>query len=199
MALELKFTYSISEDRTKLVVTDSTGVYSVNNTTGWGTPNLNRNEVGLYCYVTYQPFDKPLETVTNITPVFDIDNTYTNDYVSTFEFQYSKDGWYRIALVALTQAEYDAVTNPESLINSEIFPNVFTEDILMVNLIIQKNCLLEKYIECLNCNTCKCDIAKEDVVKVNLLIQAIDYRFHSSKQSEAQKMLELLTKQYKCC
>lgn len=199
MALELKFKYEISSDRTKLIITDQTGVYDVNNLTGWGAPNTERSAVGLYAYVTYQPFGKPLETVINISPVFDINNTYTNDYESVFEFTYSKDGWYRMLLVALTQVEYDAITDPETLINSGVFTNVFTEDILMVNLINQKNCLLEKYIECLQCDSCKCEKAQEDVVKVDLLIQSIDYRFHSSKQSEAQKMLEILTKQYKCC
>lgn len=198
MALEIKFNYAVTNDRTKLVITDTTGVYSVNNTTGWGTPNLNRGEVGLYCYVTYQPFDKPLEIITPLTSVYD-DTEATNSYVSEFEFQFTKDGWYRMLLVALTQEQYDAITDPEDLINSGLYPNTYQEDIIMVNLAVQKNCLLEKYFECIQCTSCKCDVAKEDVSKLNLLIQATDYRFHSLKQFEAQKMVELLTKQYKCC
>ena len=57
MALEIKFDYAITSDRTKLVITDTTGVYDVNNTTGWGAPNTERSAVGLYAYVTYQPFN----------------------------------------------------------------------------------------------------------------------------------------------
>lgn len=199
MALELKFKYEITSDRSKLIITDQTGVYSVNNDTGWGAPNATRGSLGLYTYVTYQPYDEALQTVTPLTSVFDIDNTYTNDYESIFEFSYTKDGWYRVLLVALTQAEYDAIIDPEDLINSELYPNTYQEDIIMVNLIVQRNCLSEKYLECIQCTSCNCVTQKEDVVKLDALIQATDYRFHSLKQFEAQKMVEQLTKQYKCC
>lgn len=199
MALELKLKYEITSDRSKLIITDQTGEYSATNTGGWGAPNTLRNAKGLYAYVTFQPFNTALEEVTSITPVFDIDPTYTNSYASVFEFSFTKDGWYRIALIAMTQIEYDAVVEPESLINSELFSNIYLEDIILVNTIIQKNCYLEKYINCIQCTSCKCEQAKEDAVKIDLLIQSIDYRFHSGKQFEAQRMLEILTKQYKCC
>lgn len=199
MALALNFKYEITSDRTKLIVTDQTGVYSPNNLGGWGSPNTERSAVGLYCYVTYQPYNKPLESVTAITPVFDISGSYTNDHQSIFEFNYSKDGWYRILLVAMTQEEYDAITNSEDLINSEVFTNTYQEDILMVNLAVQYNCLLEQYFECLQCTSCKCQPIQEQATKLKLLIEATDYRFHSAKQNEAQKMLEALTLQYKCC
>jgi hypothetical protein len=204
MALELKVNYSISNDKTKLIVTDATGVYDVNNTSGWGSPNTERNAIGLFCYVSYQPFDKALIDITStqaITPVYLFDNTYLNSEVSTFEFNYTKDGWYRIVLVALTEAEYAILeaSDYESLINSELYPNVFSEDIIMVKLITQKNCQTEKYITCLECTSCKCDQIKEELLKLDALIQAADYRFHSEKQFEAQKMVETLTKQYNCC
>tara|TARA_R110000850_G_scaffold34024_6_gene92312 strand:+ start:15900 stop:16502 length:603 start_codon:yes stop_codon:yes gene_type:complete len=199
MALDLKFNYTITSDRSKLIVTDITGLYSVNNLEGWGAPNIERSSVGLYAYVTYQPFGKVLETQTAITEIFDIDINYLNDHKSTFEFVYNKDGWYRILLVAMTQNEYDQITDSEILINSELYPNTYFEDMIMVNIIVQKNCYLEKYINCLQCTNCKCDPIKEDVIKLNLLIQSTDYRFHSAKQFEAQKMIESLTKQYKCC
>lgn len=199
MALEIKFDYAITSDRTKLVITDTTGVYSVNNLTGWGAPNTERSTVGLYAYVTYQPFDKPRETVTNITPVFDINGTYTNSHVSIFEFNFTKDGWYRILLVALTQAEFNAVTAPETLINHITYPNTFVQDLLLPNIIVQRNCLLEQYLTCLQTPNCKCDVIQDDVTKLNILIQGADYRFSSLKEFEAQKMVEQLTKQYKCC
>lgn len=199
MALQLKFDYSITSDRTKLIITDTTGIYDVNNIGGWGAPNPTRASLGLYAYVTYQPFDKPRETVTNITPVFDINGTYTNSRVSIFEFNFTKDGWYRILLVALTQAEFNAVTAPETLINHITYPNTFVQDLLLPNIIVQRNCLLEQYLTCLQTPNCKCDVIQDDVTKLNILIQGADYRFSSLKEFEAQKMVEQLTKQYKCC
>jgi hypothetical protein len=204
MALELKLKYAITTDRTKLVVADDTGVYSVNNTGGWGTPNINRNSIGLLCYVSYQPYDKPLINLSAtqaISPIFLTDPAYLNTEISEFEFNYIGDGWYRIALIAMTQAQYNLLTPAdfEDLINSEEYTNVYLEDIPMVNLITQKNCQSEKYFDCLQCTTCKCDQIKEELVKIDALIQATDYRFHSAKQFEAQRMVEILTKQYKCC
>jgi hypothetical protein len=204
MALQLKVNYAITADKTKLIVSDATGVYTSNNVGGWGSPNSERNELGLFCYVSYQPFDKDLIDITStqaISPVYLFDDTYLNSEVSTFEFNYAKDGWYRIALVALTEAEYAALepAGYEALINSELFPNVFLEDIIMVKLVTQKNCQAEKYIACLECTSCKCDQIKEELLKLDALIQAADYRFHSEKQFEAQKMVETLTKQYNCC
>lgn len=204
MALELKLKYAITTDRTKIVVSDDTGVYTENNLGGWGTPNLNRNEIGLLCYVSYQPYDKDLINLSftqAISAIYLNDITYTNLEVSEFEFNYIGDGWYRIAIIAISQADYDLLTPDdfESLINSETYTDVFLEDIPMVNLINQKNCQLEKYFNCLQCTTCKCDPIKEELVKITSLIQATDYRFHSLKQFEAQKMVETLTKQYKCC
>jgi hypothetical protein len=204
MALALKLKYAITTDKTKLVVADDTGIYNVNNPGGWGAPNINRNETGLLCYVSYQPYDKPLINLsaTNaISPIFLYDTNYINAEVSEFEFNYIADGWYRIALIAITEEEYANLTPAdfESLINSEEYLNVFLEDIPMVNLITQKNCQSEKFFECLQCTTCKCDQIKEELVKIDALIQATDYRFHSAKQFEAQRMVETLTKQYKCC
>jgi hypothetical protein len=199
MALALDFKYEITSDKTKVIVTDQTGLYSVNNVGGWGSPNIDRNSVGLYAYVTYQPYNTALKTLTSLTPVFDIDVLYGNDYESVFEFSYFKDGWYRILLVAMTQLEYDAITDPELLIGSITYPNTYKEDIVMVNLATQYNCLLEDYFECIQANICKCDPIQEKAVKLKLLIEASDYRFHSTKQLEAQKMVENLTLQYKCC
>lgn len=39
MALELKLTYVQQKDNKAVILTDATGTYSVDNTTGWGTPN----------------------------------------------------------------------------------------------------------------------------------------------------------------
>lgn len=199
MALELKLKYEITSDRSKLIVTDETGAYSASNLTGWGSPNSSRSSLGLYAYVTYQPYEGARITLTPITPVFDINNSYPNSYKSEFQFNYYRDGWYRILLVALTQEQYNEVDDPEELINSDTYPNIFVEDIVLVNLIVQRNCLLEKYFECMQCTSCKCDIHKEELVKLDALIQATDYRFHSLKPYEAQKMTEQLTKQFKCC
>ncbi len=51
----------------------------------------------------------------------------------------------------------------------------------------------------MECTSCKCEEIKEQYVRLDALIQGPDYRFHSQKQNEAQKMTEKLTKEYKCC
>jgi len=199
MALELKLSYSISADTKTLIVKDETGAYTLNNITGWGNPNTERNAVGLYCFIQYVPYDKPVENVIAISTQFDIDNTYNNTHQSEFQFNYNKDGWYKINLLAITQAEFDNLPEDPNDINLSEYNFVTVQDIILAKLIVQRNCQLEKYFECLQCNTCKCDILKEDLVTLETMIQATDYRFHSGKEFEAQKMTEKLTKQFKCC
>jgi hypothetical protein len=203
MALQLKVKYAISSDRKKLIVVDDTDAYAPNNETGWGTPNLNRNEIGVFCHVTYQAYDKPLQDLTTtqaLTSTFLFDSTYTNSEKSTFEFNYVGDGWYMISLYAMTQEEYNSIDfdNLDQFLATGDFPQVYLEDIAMVNLIRHKNKLSEEYFKCLQCDDCNCEQPKENVLKLSILIQATDYRFHSGKQFEAQRMVETLLKQFKC-
>lgn len=175
--MELTANIQITDDRQKIVITD---------TTDW---EGQRNDFVLYCQVQYNPYDKDPVQIDLTT-----DNTSTTEE-SIFEAPYLKDGWYTVTLTAVPIASHPFPV--ESL--PDEFDFTLINEIFLVNLIVQRNCQLEKYFECLQCTSCKCEQIKEDLVKLESLIQATDYRFHSGKEFEAQKMTEQLTKQFKCC
>jgi hypothetical protein len=228
MALEIKLKYSINDAITQILVEDITGAYDLNNLTGWGTPNTQRNAVALVLYAKYLPYEqtaKNLSLLNALSPMVLYDNSYLNTEASTYSLSYHADGWYQFYLTAVPTSnvspeENDIIYNTSSeeleiyktdafvaltsadweyLIDEEKYELGFLEDILLPKLIVQRNCQLEKYINCMECTACKCETIKEDYIRLNSLIQAVDYRFHSDKQNEAQKMTEKLTKDYKCC
>lgn len=228
MALEIKLKYSVNNEVTQITVEDETGAYSVNNTTGWGTPNTERADVALVLYAKYNPYEKDpinLSLTKALTPVVLYDNSYLNTEKSTYSMSYHADGWHQFYLIAIpttngAPVENDIIYNTvseelqiyksgsftalqsadwDNLLNEEKYTLTLLEDLIFSKLILQRNCQLEKYISCMECTSCKCEPIKEEYVRLNALIQASDYRFHSDKQSEAQRMIEKLTKEYNCC
>ena len=227
MALELKLEYTINDTVTQIVVTDKTGVYDVNNLGGWGSPNTERADIALILYAKYNPYEKtPLNlSIQNaVSPVVLYDNSYLNSEISTYSLTYHADGWYQFYLAVAnttptnlenniyystvlsklqiykTSAYVDLTSADWNYLSDDAYHTVvLLEDILMPKLVVQRNCQLEKYITCMDCTACKCEQIKEEYVRLNALIQGSDYRFHSDKQAEAQRMVEKLTKQYNCC
>ena len=228
MALEIKLNTLINDAVTQLTINDTTGEYTVNNNGGWGNPNTERNSIALVLYAKYKPYEKDalnLSISSALSPVVLYDNSYTNSESSTYSMSYNADGWYQFYLVAIptsngTPNENDIIYNTvdeelqiyktdsftalqssdwDYLTDDEIYELGFKEELLFYKLITQRNCQLEKYITCMECTSCKCDKIKEEYVRLDALIQASDYRFASSKQSEAQRMIEKLTKEYNCC
>lgn len=229
MALELKLSFKVQSDVSKIIVTDETGAYDINNLTGWGTPNIERNSVALVLYALYQPYNKDeinLSSKETLSQVLKFDPSFLNTEKSQFQIPYLKDGWYKFYLIAVPTSnenpqEGDIIFNAidgnlevyknnefvlleeptewEVFLNEDKYISVFQQEILMLNLILQRNCALENYFECMKCTTCKCEIKKEELLKLETMIQATDYRFHSQKEFEAQRMVEVLTREFKCC
>jgi hypothetical protein len=214
----------ISGTDRSLIFTDITGVYSVNNTGGYGTPNADRADVALYFYAKRLPYNKPFEVVSLATNYIDYNSEYTNEYKSTFELEYDKDGWYQVFIIALP-ISYDTPSNGDVRYNTvsekiEIYNDGWEdfdlddtetvllsgdyeygshEDIYQLNLIDQKNCATVNYIDCIQCTSCKCDQHFEEASKSKMLIEGIDYIFYSNKKYEAVKILEKANKEFNCC
>lgn len=225
MALELDFKVSFLDDRTTILVEDTTGVYTLNNVTGWNAPNELRSDLALVCYIEYQPFNgDPINiSTTNTTSQFFVEAS-TNTNV-TFNLPYYKDGWYNIRLVAVPKyTDVDAVTNVTqdnifySLDDNELkffngtvvseliddnwetlktssYIKKLKEEIYFLDLTKAYNDLLEKYQDKL---VTKGDytIFESKLIQLKALMEATFYRFYSNKKYEAQNMTEKLIKQY---
>lgn len=225
MALDLRIEYSINAEVTEITVREFTGAYDINNEGGWGSPNPEKNEKALVLYARYFPYNKPVENLSFNEDVVFYSDTIANNEDVFLTLPYTKDGWYKLKVSAIDvdpqnpQANriyyitalgklqifksgelIDLVEEDWELLHDETI-YTFTElsIIPLFKLIQQRNCQLEKYFECMLCTSCKCQVEKETLIKLDFLIRATDYRFHSEKEYEAQRMTETLTKQYKCC
>lgn len=226
MALELKYKYILNKQADQLIVQDTTNAYSASNLGGWGVPNTERNSVALVSYLRYQGYNKPLENISFQHPENSVlyNDSYLNSEVSDFIYPYTKDGWYKAALIAVPvennapeeldiiysipdvklqiykEDEWADLTSEdwEQLLNTEKYDLVDNQDILMGKIVLVRNCLTEQYIDCLQCTSCKCDTQKENLVQMNLYIQAADYRFYSGKEFEGQRMVEKIGVMFKC-
>lgn len=226
MALKLEYKYILNKQATELVIKDITGVYCESNPTGWGAPNIERNSVALVSYLRYQGYDKELENISFSNPVDSVkyEATYTNSEESFFVYDYTKDGWYKGAIIAVpvnnsSPQENDIIysvpdfklqifknnlwgdllsSDWELLLDTTKYISYDNQDILMGKIVLTRNCLTEKYIDCLQCSSCKCEKEKENLLEMNVYIQAADYRFYSSKEFEGQRMVEKITKMFKC-
>lgn len=211
---------------TYLQFKDVTGEYTVNNTGGYGTPNTDRNNLALLFYAKRIPYTGNEIIVSLNDPYIDYDAGYANNYKSTFSFAYDKDGWYKAWIIAVPLTydipvednirynsnlsklqiyttewvDFDITANgSEDLLLGGDYEYGFYEDIFQLNLIDQKNCATVDYIDCLQCDSCKCDKHFENATKSQTMIQAIDYIFYSNKKYEAVKLLEKANKEFKCC
>lgn len=222
MALELKYEITYNTDLDKIIITDTTGVYDVNNTTGWGAPNPSRASVALVLYAKYNNYDLPQTNLSLVNDVIRYSAGYTNDEESVFELDYVADGWYTYGMAAVPTANGAPVANDiifdTGLSRLQIYKDAaFTDlvsadweyllvadivtvkqEITFLKLICKRNELLEELISCYQCTSCKCQDKENELLRLNIFIQGADYRFHSQKEFEAQRMVEILTKQFKC-
>lgn len=204
---------------------DVTGVYSVNNTGGWGDPNPERSEVALMFYAKKNVYNGDAKIVSADVSYIDYSSEYENDHQSVFQFKYDKDGWYEIYFISIPLT-YDTpeednvrynissgkleiykdnawvdfdLEDIEDILISEDYNYGHTEDIYQLDLIKQKNCALVNYIDCMQCTTCKCDKYFEDARKLNTYTQAIDYIFYNGNKYEAVRTLDKANKEFRCC
>lgn len=110
MALELKPTFTISQDGSRITVTDETGLYDVTtNPGGWGAPNPNLYESCLVCIVVRKPSTgDALLTATSPTLDYIYDDQATNDEEKTFEKLFSIDSTLQVALIRVPVSLDDA-------------------------------------------------------------------------------------------
>lgn len=211
---------TIEEDLSTIYIEDITGVYSVNNEGGYGTPNNDRSAYAGVLYVQYTPYSGVLEYPTFTTNQIFYDNTYENTEKSKFAITYSKDGWYTFvyslvptsALAEEGNIYYDTsldalryhdgndwtlLTDFSLLDNLSQFETVKLDRLIDTKLILEYNKLLEEYNNCyFNCDTCKCDEKYESLNKLSIFLKAAQYRFASNKRNLAQQMIEKLTNIY---
>lgn len=227
MALDIKINKEVLNTGDTLILTDITGVYTENNEGGYGTPNPNRVDYAMLLYAIKRPHGKDPVVISNTIAFTDYSDSYTNTSQSKFNLPYKGDGWYQFyfILVPITYAEpstndikYNVSTggleiyksgeweefdlffeDNIDLLISEDYNWGFTEEIIQLDLITQKNCALMDYIDCSQCSNCKCDKYFEEHEKIRIYIQAIDYMFYSNKKYEAVKTLEKANKEFKCC
>jgi len=152
MALDLKFCASVSNDSKSLCVTDTTGVYSVSNTGGWGAPNpeiadataasvtiAKRNNDG-----TYTSPEIPTQDVYPDLPNI----TNTEDCLLAEDFGYGTDAIYEDGIYRVTYS----VTTTGPVVTTT------TKEIPIINSI---NCCIQKMA--LKVSTCECNC--EDIEK----------------------------------
>lgn len=97
---------SVSQNAEKIYIDDNTSV--------WGTPD--RNSIALVAMSFYKdPNNQVVVYKGNYNPA------HANNYVSNFEFDYTSDGWYEFALVAV-------LTNPPST-EGNIRYNISTQEL----------------------------------------------------------------------
>lgn len=227
MALNIKITQEVLNSGESLIFTDETGVYSVNNEGGWGLPNKERVNHAILFYVKRLPYNKDPEILSLSNSFVDYNSAYTDSTQSSFTIDYKDDGWYQTYFIVLpidyttpeaNDIKYNTSTETIEKYNGTVWETFnietegsedlllggdyefgFVEEIFQLNLIEQKNCSTVNYIDCLQCNTCKCDKYFEDTSKLYILIQSIDYIFWSNKKYEAVKTLEKANKEFNCC
>jgi hypothetical protein len=221
MAIEIKTQLVVTQDLSKVQITDITGEYSASNEGGYGTPNLNRSDVALALVVERLTFKSNPEFIT-VTPPISYNNSYTNTEESIFTFPYKVDGWYRIYSLVLPvdietpvdgDVQYSSIndrvelyfngewteSNLENELSNGNLEITIKDELLVAKLIRQKNCAMDDYIECIQCSSCKCKDKLETVEKINAYIDAVVYMFNTDKRYEASRHLEKANKEFKCC
>jgi hypothetical protein len=115
MSLELSIKVCVETGCTSLQITDDTNVYSVGNTGGWGSPNIEGSDVvSAELLITQPSGDVVTEDVTAQIP-----STVTGDIIFTSVDAYSKDGIYKINYVVTTNStSYQYTLNKLLLCNT---------------------------------------------------------------------------------
>lgn len=223
MAIDLKNTIQIEQDATLIHINDTTGEYTVNNTGGFGAPNVNRNTFASALYGFYTNSNGETSEVSYSGSNIDYNAAHANNYQTKFSITYGVDGWYSFYyyLISTTptvvngEVFYDTgddtikivilgvpteVTDLSTLIDNTSVQQLLTEEILFSKLAIKQNQLLEILLDC-ECNQCvqnSCDCGTErlNYQKLKYSLAGTDYTFAANKKITAQDLIEKLTKIY---
>lgn len=220
MAISPKICIQYEADATDILIKDDTGVYSLDNTGGYGTPNNDRADYAAVLRVYYQPFTGDKESLLSLADSIKYNASYTNGEVSQYTVPYKTDGWYKFYYVLVptsigAPAEGDiiydtnvsdlrqynsslqlvAVYDEEELFDTNTYELVFVEEARAVKLKGKLSLLAQDFFACKKCSDCDCE---EEFMKVLSLRESISssvVRFSVSKY-ESQEMIEKLIKQY---
>lgn len=221
MAISPKLCITYERDGSQITIKDETGVYTENNTGGYGTPNNNRNEYAAVLRVYYQPYDSEKKSLLSLDNSVRYGSTFLNSEESTYIVPYFKDGWYIYNYIliptTLTAPEpgniiYDTnsqdlrqydddldlveVFDESELLDVLLYEQVKIEEIRLIKLKIKKAIFGKDYFNCSRCKDCSCDEEFKILINIDQGISSIMNQFQIAKY-EAQKMTELLLKQYK--
>lgn len=124
MALQPKMLVQNDSDGVHFWVTDKTGVYSVDNEGGWGSPNWTRAKTALLFYGFYTPTEGDDSSVQVVGTPIVYDDTLENTDETEFQLNHVNDGWYTLYLIAL-KVSLDGISDIDSvpLVEDEFFYN----------------------------------------------------------------------------
>lgn len=225
MALALNFDLTFSNDGTIMYIDDTTGIYDGGNLGGWGTPNPAANDVALVAYIRFQPYTGSEVNLSHTLVSGESVVQKSTSTAKQFIKNYYKDGYLKITLVAVpVYADIDAAeyitannvyyssdssslkyyngttvaaiaeSNWASLLTSS-YTQTSKEYLNTILLDGEYNLLTESYTAGIT-NGDNVAAIEANMVQLKFLIQSAAYRFASSKQLEAQRMIENLTKQF---
>lgn len=200
MALELKITkQGVSADGTVLTLIDSTGDYSSENPTGYGTPNPSRSSLYL------------IMNVSNNRSTGDVDCTYvmnpdSYNAVSTWSVNVSWQGWYQARVYGLlaystntsfqiNEAAYD-VSNQQIVKiltkSGSSAPYTYTTEVIN-KLDLDDSSVITPYDTVLHTDVitqlCTC-VSKQNEKIVKLIKQGKDFESERLKLQEFQSLLD---------
>lgn len=220
MAIIPNLCYSVDKSTDYIYLTDETGVYSVNNEGGYGTPNNDRADYAGVLYAAYtdsKSGENPIE-ISSVRTFYD--ENYLNTEESKFTTLYKNDGWYKFVysliptsntaengnirynvstetLQIYEDTEWVELTDFSLIDNPTQFPSVKLELLLFAKLKLKYNNLQELYNECtFGCSNCDCSDIQQNVLDLRIFLESASARFDSNKRNQAQIMIERLTQKF---
>ena len=172
-------------------VKDVTGVYSVNNTGGWGTPNpdlANYVLIGVIKNVNSGSF---LEAVSSQAASME---GKSNDYVTYIEFIHTTDGWHEVYLIAIERST-DGVSyvSGSTIVNGEYYyytGSVYLKGSSAATEITDLNSLASISHSSVIIDTCNSLISNKLAKKATELYDNYRSELRKSCKTEAEKIIK---------
>lgn len=207
-------------DASKITVIDETGIADVNNTGGYGTPNLDRNQYATVLQVFYNSYNSERTLINTLEDNLSFSTLFDNTEKTKHVIPYYGDGWYEFVYTLVPTTidpiegniyydpiqevllQYDTVLDPVNVLDfsvledASIYSLVKVTEFPLAKLTIKKNELSRDYFACKKCVDCSCEEEFKNVLFIREGIQASKAMFEIAP-FEAQNMVERLTKQYK--
>lgn len=190
MALSLKLHPCFAEKCSRLRIYDSSGIYSAQNTTGWGLPNLQ------------------LSTVTSATLTVTPPNTTTStsfDVTTTVNTAVIVDGVFLLDEIVESDLQAGSLIDGIYTISYTVTDGILTHDVTVKTFSTCKaDCCVEKMKTKFKEKLCGCDwlVYWDNYRKAEALLYAAKSAFACGKEDHAKDLLEQVNKicsLQKCC